>query len=198
MVMRLLRVISSTADCVPMHPLVLRPANLSAVVVHRISLSQPAPGNLPPIPDDELTGPMLVERFTENHELGTGRRAPYHVLIRTDGAAEQMLPLVCRGTHVPNYNWCTWAVAVVGRTHEREMPDKQWLALREALAVLNVYPRQIRSHSELDPSKHPPCPGKYVNMDQLRLEVQDRMPKGCEDWDNAARLRYIARAGFCI
>lgn len=197
----MLRVIDSCAECMPMAPQVIRPTNVSVLAVHRLSLSERGDGNPDPIPDNQLTGVELIRRFTDHdhgHLLGTGRREPYHLLLRTDGALEQMLPLIVGGQHVVGYNWCSWAIAIAGRYHERELPDSMWHALVEAVAVLNIVPRQVKGHSEIDPDKTPPCPGKYVNMDQLRVAAGRLMPPGCESWDIRTRLRYIARAGFTL
>lgn len=197
----MLTVQDSCAECMPLAPSVLRPGNVSLVAVHRLSLSERADGNPTPIPDDQLIGTEVVKRFTDpvhGRLLGTDRREPYHILIRTDAVAEQMLPLIIQGQHVASYNWCSWSIALVGRYHETELPDRMWAALIETLAVLDVLPNKIRSHSEIDANKQPPCPGRFVNMDWLRDEVQKKKPPGCGGWDIRRRLRYIARAGFVL
>jgi hypothetical protein len=193
----MLRVIDSCAECMPLNPSVLRPGNVNLVAVHRISLSARADGNPDPIPDDRLTGPELVRRF-ENRKLGTGGKPPYTALLRTDASIEQMLPLLVQGQHAGSYNWCSWSVAVAGRYHERELPDRMWDTLVEALAVISVLPRIVKGHTELDKEKIPNCPGDHISMAWLRAAVEKRMPEGCETWDIRRRLKHIQRAGFAL
>lgn len=196
-----LTVVDSTATCVPMsklHP--LRVPNIDIVVVHRLSLASETPENPEPIPDDMLNAAELARRF-ESYALGTGGQPPYQVLVRQDGIAEQVLPLLLRGAHAANYNWCSWGVAVAGNWDVREMPDRIWTALIQTVAVLSVVAERVEGHTELpnasrDPSKR--CPGRYVNMPYLRRQAASRRPHDVDDWDIRRRLAYVTRAGFAL
>jgi hypothetical protein len=200
----MLRVIDSTPLCLHDHPQILRPVSVVSskgmVVVHRISLARKTTANPEPIVDAELDGPELARRF-RNKGLGTGGRTPYTALARQDLALEQLLPLVVKGTHAIDHNWCSWSLAVAGNSDEEPIPEELYEVMLEALAVLAVVPRKVSGHTELpgssgDPNKR--CPGRYVNMDHVRAEVEKRLPVGSDTWDLPRRLKYIARAGFSI
>jgi hypothetical protein len=187
----------------PLQPKLITPGSLRLVALHRISLSTYHKKQNPdPIPDDMLTGEELEIRF-RNKALGTGGRVGYSILIRTDATVEQMLPLLVRGAHAKNHNWCSWSVAVVGNYDEREMPDRIWKVAVDVLSVLaaGTYTRQVMGHTELphssgDPNKR--CPGRFVNMDAIRAEVAKRLPAGLETWDIRQRLAFVTGAGFAL
>lgn len=193
----MIQIIDSTAACMPLRPYLLRPGNVSVVGVHRLSFSEKSEDNPDPIPDDQLNGVAVAKKFKAK-ALGTGGVTPYHVLLRTDGVWEQMLPLIVQGSHARNYNWCSLGIAVVGRYHEREMKGSTWVSLVELLSKLSVLPQKIMGHTELDKDKSPNCPGKYVNMDWLRNAVAAAMPTSCNLWDTRQRLEYIAQVGFSL
>lgn len=205
-----MRVINSTAMCLPLKtpaPLILYPTDVEAVVVHRTSLASKGrqlPGggweNPTPVPDTSLAGVDIARAFS-NQAMGTGRRTPYHVLIRANGDVEQLLPLMVQGAHAVGWNWRSWGVAVAGNWDETEIPDRLWLKLLDVLAVLAVPPRKVVGHTELtcaaaDPTKR--CPGKHANLDHLRLQVTARMPDGSTHWDIRQRLAYVTGAGFTL
>jgi hypothetical protein len=198
----MLTIIDSTAQCVPLVPHVLRPENVAAgwVVVHRLSLATRTDANPNPIPDDKLTGAEAELRF-RNKDLGTGGVMAYHAFVHQGGRVEQNLPLLVRGSHAGGYNWQSWAIAAIGNTDEREMPDKQWHTMIEVCAVLSVLPRKVSGHTELPGGSHDPgkrCPGKFINMDQVRAEVEKKLPYGSEHWDIRQRLAFVTGAGFSL
>jgi hypothetical protein len=177
--------------------------NVRWLVIHRISLSEKAPGNPNPIRDEDLTGEELIRRF-RNAGLGTGGRCPYHVLIRHDARVEQLLPLTVKGAHAPNYNWRSLGVAVAGRTDLFPILPEQWVQLvKVCIGLIGYWPDglAIAGHTDLpgasdDPTKQ--CPGQYLIPRRLETRVLGWMPNGWGDWDEDQCLEWVRLHGWEI
>jgi hypothetical protein len=177
---------------------------VNRIVVHHCSLSRYDPiANPRPIElDDDLDATGLIERF-KNPSLGTGGRTPYHLLVRTSGKLEQLLPLSVRGAHARKWNVGSVAVCVAGESR----PAEEWqkIALVNSLCVLMVLyglrADKVLGHCELDGASKDPgkkCPWPTVDMDQLRIELPGAMPSFHYEWDNQRREFFARRAGFVL
>lgn len=120
------------------------------LVLHRISLANhDAAANPAPLVDAELDGPGLAHRF-RNKGLGTGGKVPYHFLVRTDGAVDQLLPLSVRGSHAIGANSSSWAIAVVGEHRVANVDQiESVIRLCAALVPLAPYGARIIGHDEI-------------------------------------------------
>jgi hypothetical protein len=177
--------------------------DVAFVAIHRISLTnRDDAANPHPIPDELLDGPSLATRF-RNPALGTGGRTPYHLLVRVDGAVDQMVPLGVRGAHagVPSphtgYNWRSWAIAVVGEY--REASQAQLIAAARMTALLLPATRGARvfGHSELpDATPNKVCPAPVVQMESFRTRVALTIPGGWQLADRDAAFDAMRAAGI--
>jgi len=187
----MLAVIDKTPICFDGNGYKLAPANVTTVVIHRLSLAFKAEENPYPISDDQLDGPAVANTF-KNKKMGTGGRCPYHFLIRKDldATVEQMLPLGIMGTHaLSKWNQQSFAVAMAGNTDTRECNKKQYDRLVELCRVLCWVNGglDLKGHDELvggskNPNKR--CPGKYLPMNTLREKVLvcDYQPINPDPW----------------
>jgi len=184
------------AECMAPNPLpVVHP--LKWIVIHKTSLAELEPHNPKPIADDVLDGPLLVSAFCRG-PMGfyTTNRAPYHVLVRTTGAAEQMLALDRVGAHARRYNYASLAVAVVGETPNRA----QYESLVRVCAELALYARApIVGHTDLpnasvDPAKR--CPGGGLSIPELTLAVRSRLQLNAGSSWRALPTREVERRMF--
>ncbi len=151
------------------------------IAVHRLTLSYyDKQANPNPIPDDELTGHLIIDRFTdESGSLGavTGYRPPYHLAVFPDGHIEQMLPLAVKGAHAKNYNWRSWGLAVIGDFRKSPPTDAQVKSLIELCRVLAIAKDggcEIAGHTELPGSSGDPdkvCPGPHMPLGRVRSEA---------------------------
>jgi hypothetical protein len=196
-------ILNNTYRCYDNQGRPLEYSRIKMVVAHRTDLNQLAPGNPKPIADDLLTGWELCKRFYASPELGTCCRPPYHVLIRMDGIAEQMIPLLTRGAHARLYNGVSLAVAVVGRIDRRPMRSEQWTALVSVCADLCVVNGGLDIVGHTDPrlagssgDQNKKCPGQYLNTDTLEKEVVPKMPAGCQGWGEEQVKEYLTGRGW--
>lgn len=199
-----MHVYNRTHLCVPIHPYRTRALRIDAietVVVHRLSLARDVPQNPRVVDDSRLDGECIADGFIGHKQMGTGGEVPYHVLVRQDATVEQLLPLIQRGAHAIGYNARSWAVAVAGNWDETAMPTHICEAMIDVVATLAVLPMNVHGHTELagaskDPKKR--CPGRFVNMDEIREAVRKRFPPWSYTWNIRDRLRHIVEAGFTL
>lgn len=161
---------------------------IQQIVVHKTSLSQKGEDNPCPIHDSVLDVYALCETFRDNKLLGTGCWMPYSVLIRRDGTAEQCAPLKIRTAHARSWNVSSIGIALVGDFDQQPPFSAQWRSLVcviSSLAMLNGG-LDIVGHTDLyaasgDPNKH--CPGKYLNLRQVEIEVANSLPNNWQKLD---------------
>jgi len=144
------------------------------IVIHRVSLANYDKDQNPdPISDELLNAKEVALRF-KNKALGTLGYTPYHILIKQNGTIEQMLPLSVRGAHSKGYNWCSWAVAVVGNTDQNEIKDAQYHPLVLVCKYLSRPGLEIVGHTDLpgasaDPNKK--CPGRFLPLEPIIKKI---------------------------
>lgn len=150
----------------------------STIVIHRVSLEGLAVSGAQPICDELLDGVTLVKAFAYGGPLARVTRGacPYHVLVRRDGAAEQLLPLDTRGAHARGHNSRSIGVAYAGM---HNCLDVQHAALVRVVSALSLLTRgaAIRRHDDLDgvaPGKV--CPHATYSVAGLALDVYDHLP----------------------
>ena len=148
------------------------------IVVHHCSLWKWEP----PILDGDLTATKMIDAFTSDGSLGTGKAVPYHVLIRSSGMIEQMLRLTSKGAHARKHNDKSLSVCVVGES--AVAPEWQYSKLVDTCVRLLVYiggdTSQLVGHTELagasrDANKK--CPAPTVDMAKLRADVAKKLPR---------------------
>jgi N-acetyl-anhydromuramyl-L-alanine amidase AmpD len=174
--MRIVEITKDAEPCLYRYPALSLDA-VRKLFVHRTSFAHADPQQNPaPMSDEELTGMDIAARFRSFVALGTGRRVAYHLIIRSSGVVEQLLPLDVRGAHAIGQNYCSWGVAAVGDFDVRPMADNQRAMLVELLRFLRTLRpgAEIFGHTEVpgtssDPEKR--CPGRYLDMDLLRKDV---------------------------
>jgi len=181
---------------------ILPMAAVRTIIIHRTDLKLKTPNNPTPIPDALLDGPGLCKAFTA-HDLGTGRRPPYHVLVRQDGVAEQCLPLSIAGAHCIGRNHASLSVAVVGDFRYILPSSAQWDAL--VWIVSQWKPINgglaVAGHSEIPNGSHDPgkiCPGKHINVSQVEIEALRMLPPGWRIWSPEGCAAELAGAGWVM
>jgi N-acetylmuramoyl-L-alanine amidase len=180
----------------------LERADLLWIVVHHTGLARLGLDNPSPIRDVDLDGPRLAAAFRGQHLLGTGRRVPYHVLIRYDGKADQMLPLAVRGAHARGYNATSIALAYVGETGGPN-PAQYATLLRLCRAVLVWGGSHVKivGHTDLpDASRDPAkvCPGPGLSVPALSATILDHLPDEWHRWDEHARSLALISEGLVV
>lgn len=168
------------------------------IVIHQCSLSNLAPGNPYPIPDEYLDGPSLAGRFLDEG-LGTGGRPPYHGLTTVGARNEQMLPLGVRGSHAGDYNDESIAWCVVGEDKPAPLGQLEAAASACAMLVLWTGGAEIVGHTDLagaskDPKKR--CPRPVVDVEQFRAMVRGRLPSGWQSWPRPQIEDVVLGAGL--
>jgi hypothetical protein len=193
--------INRIAECYDGRGVIMPIGNVRAIIVHRTDLCQWAPENPHPIPNDQLDGPSLCKVFMSQPGLGTGSRPPYHVLIKTDGTAEQMLPLSVMGEHCITMNHRSLAVAVVGDFNAIQPSLAQWETLVEVVASwapinggLDVLGHTDVPGGSANPGKR--CPGKYLPVGPVEMEVARRLPVGWRLWNTEGVAAALAADGW--
>lgn len=169
------------------------PEDIDRAAWHRITFSKDDGGggywgDVAPIPDDDLNGSVLVERFTDERRVSrakrdwrdrpgsyTGGRGPYPLLIRTDGVIDQTAELFEVTPHARAWSWRAIGVAVVGDFRNHKPTEAQWNTSVRLAALLIAWGTNQSGHTELpgassDPSKE--CPGKLFPMGLLREQAQ--------------------------
>lgn len=146
-------------------------------------------------------------RDTSNHWSAgsyTGGQVPYSLFIGQNGDIEQLLELKDIGWHARRWSRPGIGIAVSGdfRTDEHPTPQ-QWESLVSVCAILGYWIRvyHLCGHDELprasaDPYKR--CPGKNLNMDDLRDQVENRIREVTVDLDHAGRDLVLASYGMTL
>ena len=95
----------------------------------------------------------------------------YHLYVRKDGSVYRGRPIDKIGGHTLNYNSKSIGICCEGNFEVEQMSDKQYNALREAVAyVQSVYPGiSIRGHRELNATA---CPGKYFPLQEVKIKME--------------------------
>ena len=142
-----------------------------------------------PIPDEELTGPLVAGRFADVRQVvvggehwadrpgrWTGGQTPYTFLGRTDGVLDQCLEVGDVGPHAGRWNIKALGIAWAGDFRMEPPTSKQWTAAVEFAALWLAWGLDIYGHSpELpggskDPKKE--CPGRLFPTEILRQEAR--------------------------
>jgi hypothetical protein len=183
------------------------PERYTVTAVHRISFANDRPTDwfpdVEPIPDDELTGPLMASRFLDTRQVGhfdhhwadrpgsySGGETPYHLLVRTDGTIDQCLEIGDMGSHARRWNTSALGVAVVGDFRSHPPTAKQWDSLVDICALLLSWGCCVRGHDEMlgagNPDKR--CPGRHLDMAQLRESVTESRLSRLGVWPAERRL----------
>jgi hypothetical protein len=149
----------------------------TGVIVHRIEVSQ----------EDASFGdePSEIVRFFREHPIGinaTGGDMPYPIIIEREGHITQTMPLNRISPHARSHNPTTIGVALVGDFRHQNVPLAQYESLISVcvnlLSHLQLGSSNIHGHDELSAASHDPdkiCPGKYLDMNQLRAHVDTNL-----------------------
>jgi hypothetical protein len=126
---------------------------------------------------DMVFDQQIVEWF-KRAEAGTGRRFPYHFLVRTkynpsSVSIRQMLPLDVCGVAQRHWNSRSLCLAVVGDWRRQAILDPALHALGDFCATLREQHnlKYLAGHSDLpEGSKWPnhTCPGLGIDLRKLR------------------------------
>lgn len=145
-----------------------------SIIVHRTSLE----GLDEPVPDEHLDGVTLARAFAPGGPLAsiTGGACPYHVIVRRDGVAEQLLPLDRRGAHARWHNARTIGVAYVGFDRCTSL---QYATLARVVAalLLATSAAAVQRHDDLsgvDPDKV--CPHRAFSVGALAWDADALLP----------------------
>jgi N-acetylmuramoyl-L-alanine amidase len=121
----------------------------------------------------------------------------YHFVVERNGTIEQSLPLTAKGYHIsfspkygndpskaPNGDWDYWnahgvAICLAGNCDLKAPSPEQWAsAVKLAVAFKRGNPNLIvQGHREVD-GQNTKCPGKYVDMDRFRADVDRALSGG--------------------
>jgi len=149
-------------------------------------------------PNQDVGGLEIALRFIHDPKITkyTGGENPYTFYDEYDGTIAQALDLTDRGNHARRWNHSSVGVAVIGDMRKRPPTRAQYASLVELCADLScaldidplgetelgqdVVP-SLAGHSELpggsaDPDKQ--CPGQWLPMDKLRLDVSNKIQAG--------------------
>lgn len=132
------------------------------------------------------TGTELAQWLhDEGYEWTGSKRMSYHFLIRKDGVVEQCLPLEVNGPAARGMNATGIQICVVGNFAKHKPKKVQWEALITLCAQLKrAFPKAtILPHN---PKK--PCPGKFLSVNALNMEVLDRLE---ETGRNAMKVKGV-------
>lgn len=104
-----------------------------------------------------------------SNKWGT-RLFPYHYYIDQNGHVFNVLPLSVRGMHAAGRNTRSIGIALAVDGRKQPPSEAQWKSLQELCRfLLKLMPQcVIHGHSKLKR-----CPGKFVDIKRLRLEVKD-------------------------
>ena len=146
---------------------------ISAVVVHRIEVSQEDP--------HFRDTPRDVARFFAEHPVGrraTGGSMPYSLLVCPRGIVTQTVPLLQVTPHARLHNATTLGIGCLGDFRQRSPGRPQWRALFALSAYLlrccNLGVQALRAHDELHEGSYDPdkeCPGIFLSVAALRDEI---------------------------
>jgi len=189
----MLRVINKIDECWDGTRIPRPHSRISHIIVHRIG---------------EEIGKTAVEvacafRSQDNDwNKVTGRQMPYSFFIRKDGLIEQALEVMDVGWHARRWSKPGIGIAVSGNFNVEAPTAEQWESLAMLCSTLaywlGIY--ELCGHTELpfaskDPDKV--CPGKYLNMDDLREEVATRLSDTAV-FDRRARNKMLESYGIII
>jgi len=150
--------------------------DVKRIIIHRIDIGE--------------TAEEVCKKFQEVEEVSkyTGKQNPYTFFIRRDGTIEQACPLIEITAHARRFNKQGIGVGVIGDFRKHKPTNQQIEALIYLCAILVTWKRKliVSGHDELfgatnDPNKE--CPGKYLNVHELRLEIKKKI-----EYNNEKRL----------
>lgn len=167
------------------------PERIKAKLIHRISFAADDGGiywnDVTPIPDDELTGPLVAQKFLDTRRVDpsgkhwgdrpgryTGGCSPYQFLERTSGVFDQLSEVGETTAHASVWNIKALGIAVVGDFRKHQPTPAQMDALIPFSALWISYGLDLYGHTEApgassDPGKE--CPGDMLSMELLRCEA---------------------------
>ena len=149
----------------------------SMLILHRFSLDHPAVEKEHRIGDDWLGGSIMLGRYPATGAGCTTKsthRCPYHLLIRTDGVIDHLLPVFLVAHHARKWNRASIGVAVVGDFRSDAPTTQQWHTVTQLAAVFHAIGFDVWGHTELREASHDPakvCPGPLMPMQRLRSEA---------------------------
>lgn len=167
------------------------PEQIKAKLIHRISFAADSGGthwpDVTPIPDEELTGPLVAQRFLDTRRVDpnskhwadrpgryTCGRSPYPFLLRTNGEIDQTSEVGETTPHAAAWNVIATATAVAGDFRKHRPTPAQMDALIPFCALWISYGLDLYGHTEAPGASSTPgkeCPGAMLPMDLLRTEA---------------------------
>ena len=119
----------------------------------------------------EAAPTATVEQIHTFHRTKGWGGIAYHLYVRKDGSVYRGRPIDKRGAHTSNYNYHSVGICCEGNFETEMMPDKQYVALCEAIAyVQSVYPGlRIIGHREVGATA---CPGKFFPLEEVKKAMQ--------------------------
>lgn len=149
--------------------------------MHRISLAHDWGGgvyhDVRPVPDYELTGWALRERFADTRKYRpgayTGGMTPYPFLLLPSGEIHQLLEVGVIAPHARRWNLAALATSLVGDFREHAPTPEQWGSIVEWCALWHAWGLSTWGHTEMPGASSPgkACPGSRFDMDKLRQEI---------------------------
>lgn len=170
-----MKVLTRIAQCADGHERAVDPKRRSAVVVHRTGMGS--------------TAEEVSKGFQRAGPAGdaTGHHMPYTIVIGKHGQVEQALHISDYGPHALAWSMPGIGVAVVGDPRVEPLPRLQYEALIEVCSTLAGWlggASVVWGHDELRDATRDPlreCPGRYLDMGQVRRDVQEAARLACED-----------------
>jgi hypothetical protein len=139
-------------------------SDIKRIVVHRNSLGENAR--------------EIARRYKDEPEIAqyTGGKMAYPLVLLRSGVWEQVFDIDISSPHAAQFNHSGLGLAVVGDFQTEHPTKAQWTSLIEMVALLRlrlfIDTDMIYGHDELpDTSPDKICPGKNLDMDELRIEV---------------------------
>lgn len=154
------------------------PEELDHAVFHRISRAKDNTSPFGPIPDEDLTGPLVAAWFRETLRLQagsyTGGQCPYHLLVRTNGQVDQMNKLSDTSPHSRRWSVHGVGVAFAGDFRHEE-PTAQQSAAAEILSFWFLRARfAVGTHTFFQgPPKD--CPGEKFKFEEILQKATRRL-----------------------
>jgi len=169
------------------------------IVDHHCSLELQTPENPNPIADDDLEAAGLTRTFA-TPAMGTGGRIPYGFFVRRAGIVDQLLALDRQAAHACAFNDHSLAVCTAG---EHGVSTQQYWPLVHlcVMLVLWTHGAEIVGHTSLEGASRDPkkrCPHHSFSIDNLRLDVRNRMPSGWRLLSRAEVETALLREGFVL
>lgn len=116
------------------------------------------------------TDPEVFCKIWEFPEMGTGRKVPYHYLVKKSGAVWQLVPHTRIAPACPGFNRSGLQIAIerdlrLGAPFDRQLKSTMDLCRAAYLAGVPA----IGGHTELAPKRDGSvCPGKYLDIEAIR------------------------------